>query len=257
MSRISVEQRFVAPLAHAWAACTEPARIAGWQADEASGKVEPGGTLVLGWPLLGASVVLDVVVFEPQRLLELRNGEASVRIELSDGVVRLSHSGVEPGDEASGVESSWRLSLAVLAHYLERHWPKPRQVLWFARSAPTTPEAAHVFFTERAALGAWLTKAGEIGPSGTSYALELVSGPKLSGRVLANTPGRDLVLSWEEDFGSTLALRTIPAPSAAAERIVALVWSRWMDRPAPEPLAAAFEASIDRLARLLQNSRSA
>ena len=251
MTRVRVRQPFDAPLERAWAACTEPHRIQCWQADEASGAVNVGQTLVLGWPALGARVALEVIAVEAPRRLVIGGGESRVEITLEPGAIALSHDGVADGDEAEGVASSWRISLALFAHYLERHWDQPRRVRWSVGKARTTAAAAHVFFTERAALGTWLAQRGEIGATGSRYSLVLAWGAPMSGRVLAHTPDRDLIVSWDEDRESTLAFRTLPRARDSEERIFALVWSRFEDTEAPREMCRGFDAALERLVHLV------
>jgi hypothetical protein len=59
--------------------------------------------------------------------------------------------------------------------------------------------------------------------------LELAWQEPLTGTVLANTPGRDVAISWQERGQSVLALRTLPSASSPGERVLALSWSRWND----------------------------
>ena len=73
----------------------------------------------------------------------------------------------------------------------------------------------------------------------------------MSGRVLSHTPGRDVLLTWEEDGSSTLAFRTLPSPRDPEQRLLAVVWSRFGNADPPEARRAGIEAAVDRLTRVL------
>jgi uncharacterized protein YndB with AHSA1/START domain len=251
---LRIAQNIRAPAAVIWQACATLEGIAAWQADAAAGSVEPGGALELAWPELGASVLLDVVAVEEHRRLELRNGATTLEILLTGGGVRLTQSGLQEGDDWSGMASSWRVSLALLAHYCERHPGRPRHVTWFSGVTPTSAEAAHHFFTDRRALTTWLKQGGEVGSEGSPLELELESGRRLSGKVLANVPGRDVALSWSETNDSVVCLRTLPGPSDD-RRVVLLTWSRWASDPPLRGLVEELGAAHGRLLARLDRTR--
>jgi uncharacterized protein YndB with AHSA1/START domain len=248
---IRLYQPLVAPPERVWRACVEPDLIACWQADEALGSVEPGGKLVLRWPALDTAVQLAVLEVVRHERVVVKNGRSRVEFLLMPDGFAVTHDGLQHGDECEGVASSWRLSLALLAHYLHRHWGRRRRVTWFVRALPTSAETAHVFFSEAAGLGTWLAARGEIGPQGGEYALRTAWGETMTGRVLSHTRGRDVLLSWEEDGGSTLALRTLPSPRDPDQRLLAVVWSRFSSEKAPDARRAGLSAAVDRLARVL------
>ena len=109
-----------------------------------------------------------------------------------------------------------------------------------------------MFYSDQHALNAWLTKSGTgIGQAGSRCALTLGWGELLSGRVLANTPGRDLAITWDEQNDSVLVFRTLPSPLAAGERILALCWSHWECQKQDEATRRQFEAALARLKLLL------
>jgi uncharacterized protein YndB with AHSA1/START domain len=248
---IRIYQPLSTPPDRVWRACVDPDLIACWQADEAFGKVEPGGKLVLRWPALDAAVQLDVLEVLRHERVVLENARSRVEFLLMPDGLAVTHDGLEYGDEADGVASSWRLSLGLLAHYLERHWGKRRKVRWFVRSLRTSAETAHVYFSEAAGLGKWLASHGEIGARGTEYRLHAAWGEAMSGRVLSQTTGRDVLLTWEEDASSTLAFRTLPSPRDPDQRLLAVVWSRFGGTEPSEERCAGIETAVDRLARVL------
>lgn len=262
MNTIRVEQRVCGPLEALWQACSEPETLACWQADTVHGAVVPGGRLRMSWPALGVRIALEVTEVVKERRIVLKSGPSRVELDFEEGAIRLTHMGLRAGDESEGTESSWRLALAQLAHYLEHHRGRRRHVHWVVRSLRVQPEAAHVFFTEQAALASWLTRPGTsraaIGEPGSHFSLVLASGKPISGRVLTNTSGRDVALSWHEDENSVLSFRTLPEPGSDGRRLVMLMWSRWRTatekrHEGTEPVLAELGASLARLASLVDS----
>ena len=188
---------------------------------------------------LGEKVILDRVSFE-----------------VEGSTVALSHSGLAPGDEADGTRASWKVALGLLDHYLAHHQGRDRRTAWAVQRAVTTAGAAHVYFSNEAALGTWLTRSGEVGADGSAVALELAWGEELSGVVLASEPGRDVAISWHERQESALVLRTLPAPFSGSERLLVATWSCWGREPDRE-IADRLERALERLARVLSNSAEA
>lgn len=244
--RVTLEQAVRAPRERVWRACAAAEGLQAWQADAVEGEISPGGRITLSWPSIGVSVPLDVTAIEQRSRIVFRNGDAQVELVLDEGAVRLVHSGLAPTDDLRGLEASWRVALALLAHSCERHPERRRTVRWWLGPTRCSAEAAYEFFTDEGALARWLTRRGSVPRAEAPLALELGSGAPLSGHVLANAPGRDVALSWAEDGDSALVLRTLPAPEAG-ERIVALCWSRWTTEAAPEERADELAAAHARL----------
>lgn len=239
-----------------WRALTVPAELAAWQADRVAGVVELGGHLLLGWPALGAEVDLDVVEYDEPRLLGLSTGSSVVRFGVADNELTVSLEGLTSNDEVEGTRAAWEVSLATLGHYLGRHAGQTRNVTWAIARARTTASIAHAFFTDEAALATWLTRSGRVGGAGEPLALELEWGERLSGRVLASTPGRDVAFSWADVHDSVLALRTLPAPFEEGERLLIGTWSCWGHAPDPRTVAR-LQAAFGRLARILAQGADA
>jgi hypothetical protein len=168
----------------------------------------------------------------------------------------LAQDGLLAGDDIEGIESSWRVSLGMLAHHLDHHDGRRRHVRWFVRPTRTNAATAHLFFTEPAALRTWLTRGGSIGPAASSARLRLSWGETLSGRVLANSPGRDVAVSWSERDQSVLVLRTLPSPRSASERMVALAWSHW-DTPPEDRVCRDLGRAVERLGQVLESGGAA
>jgi uncharacterized protein YndB with AHSA1/START domain len=246
---VRLTQPVNAPPSVVWRACTEQARIRQWQADEVRGHVAPGETLSLHWPTLGVELELRVREMEKERRVTFESGPTGLTLELGDGLVTLLHTGLAGGDELEGITSSWRLSLAQLAHYCERHPEGRRSVTWLTDVAHTSHQTAHVFFTDAIALESWLGKGTGVGTVGDSYSIDL-GDERMSGQVLANTPERDVALSWHEDGESMLFLRTLPHPDSD-KRVVVLTWSHWAETPATTRRRERLEAAHQRLVQAL------
>ena len=82
-------------------------------------------------------------------------------------------------------------------------------------------------------------------------------GERLSGKVLAHTPGRDLALSWQERDNSVLILRTLPSPTVPNERLVAAVWSCWSDGAESARTRDGLSTAVGHLARILSTAGEA
>ncbi len=255
---IRISQKIPGSADQLWLACATPSGIAGWQADKVTGAVREGETLGLGWPDLGVSIRLEVLeLLEGQRIV-FGHGESRVRFEVKAGEVELSHSAPFEDDEEQGTASSWRLALGTLAHYLDRHAGHRRETEWLVKPAPTSAEAAHVFYTLPDALGAWLGKAeAPIGRPGSRYRIALGGGGSMSGIVLAHTEGRDLALRWDEASHSVVTFRTLPSPERAQERLLVLSWSRWSELENADRLAGELDGALARLVQVLRATGSA
>lgn len=256
LTTVRVVQRIAASRARIWRACSDPDELARWQVDAASGRMEVGGRVLLSWPSLRLSTHVEVVECEHEQRLALRHGVTTARFEVGPGMVSLTQTNIPPGDPAEGIASSWRVSLATLRHYLEQHPDSERHVSWFVSRARTRPETAHVFFTDPVALSSWLTQTGSIGEEGSRCTLRLAWGEALHGRVLANTEGRDVALSWDDRDGSVLSLRTLPVPDNDDERLLALAWSCW-GTPADEGARAELRVAMARLKQALDHDGAA
>ncbi len=259
MKTVFVEQIVRAPVARIWRACTEVQGLAAWQADEISGVVSQGSELRLGWPSLGVAIELKVEHLEPMRRIVFQSDDSELELTIAPDKVSIEHRADFDEDEREGTLSSWRLSLATLAHYLEHHDGRTRAVHWAVQRAATSLEDAHAFFTLSGAQSGWLTRtsaSSNVGAVGTEIALDLAWGHSLTGHVLSHSPPRDLLLSWHETNHSLLALRTLPAPEAAGQRLLAATWSTW-DLPETAKTQAHLQAALGRLSRILENRATA
>jgi uncharacterized protein YndB with AHSA1/START domain len=249
IDRIELDVRVNAVPAVVWAACASARGLAGWQADRVEGELERGKVVELSWPALGASILLDIVDVQAPRRIVMQNGQSQVELAVGEQGVTLVHSGIARSDDVAGIAASWQIALGLLAHFCERHTDQPRSVHWFIGPTYCTAGAAHAFFTDAGALSSWLTRRGGISDTGSALELELRSGARLSGRVLANVPGHDVAFSWDEDEASALCLRTLPVAGEPEQRLVALSWSRWTSSPPPSARLEELEAAHARLLR--------
>ena len=255
---IRILQKIPASLDALWVACATPSGIAGWQADKVTGSVEAGETVGLGWPDLGVSIRLDVLELHEGRRVVFGHGESRVRFEVKEGEVELSHSAPFEDDEELGTESSWRLALGTLAHYLDRYPGQERETVWLVKPARTTAEAAHAFFSLPDALAAWLGRAAApLGAVGSRYRIALSGGGSMSGIVLAHTEGRDLALRWDEASYSVITFRTLPSPLGEHERLLVISWSRWSELDNAERIAGELDGALARLVQLLSTAGAA
>jgi hypothetical protein len=249
---ISVSQPVAASRGAIWRAVSEARGLARWQADAVTGGLDQGA-FVLSWPSLGARLDLEVVQAVPEKHLVLRSGDATVELALEDGHIELVHRGLEPGDDLEGLRASWSTALSILSHYLSHHEGSDRHVSWIVRSARTSADVAHVFFTDKRALGSWLTRGdGGVGEVGDSVSFTTHWGSCFSGQVLARRAGRDVALRLNEPEDSVLVFRTLPAPHAEGERLVAVVWSRWGAVPQSK-LPNHLSGAVGRLKTVLES----
>ena len=259
MKSVFVEQTVRAPVARIWRACTEVQGLAAWQADEIAGVVSQGSELRLSWPSLGVAIELRVEHLEPMRRIVFQSEDSELELNIKRDKVSIEHRADFDDDEREGTLSSWRLSLATLAHYLEHHDGRTRAVHWAVQRTATSLEDAHAFFTLSGAQSGWLTRTStgnNVGAVGSHIALDLAWGHSLTGHVLSHSPPRDVLLSWQETNHSLLALRTLPAPAAPEERLLAATWSTW-DLAETAATQAQLQAALGRLSRILEKRATA
>jgi uncharacterized protein YndB with AHSA1/START domain len=255
---LHIDRSVAANSTELWEACATPHGLEGWYADRVTGAVIKGQSLRISWPGLGATVPLEVVDLDPGRRIVFRNGAGTVILEVSEGRVALTHAGLSDKDDHEGFEASWRVSLALLAHSLERQRGRKRRAAWSLARARTSVELAYAYFTTAEGLSAWLARGPGLGRQGEQYSMRSLSGESMTGRILVSEGGRDVALSWEEQEDSVLVLRSFPSPASQAERVLAICWSRWESRQGTanvDPIAAEIERelkrSVERLARAL------
>jgi uncharacterized protein YndB with AHSA1/START domain len=231
-------------------ALTDPQDLSAWHADVVRGRVEPGRTLELAWPRLGASLELAVERVVPGRRVELSSALGNLEMSVENGGVELCHSGPFDDDTKAGMESSWRVTLSILQTYLSRHVDRARHVHWSLVRVQASSELCHAYFTDAHLLSTWFGQAdADIGPSESRVSLSLGSALRVHGPVLAHTLGRDVALRWQEADDSVLVFRTLPAGDGS--RYALLGWSRWSEPPNAPEITSALDKAAARLERKL------
>jgi len=257
--RIECEVAIKASPEEVWSAWADPVKLAQWFVDDARGEARPGGTITWIFRDFNMEIPYPVTVAEPGRRLVLA-GELPNRgpfaleilIEVRGGVtvLRLVNSGFLNGtewdEEYEGVRSGWNGALAVLKHYLENFYGRPKRTVLVVQPVATTYERVYPFFKQSGSLAQWLTESGGFGAVGSPVSLVLKGGMRLSGRVLADT-GRELTVSWVERR-ATLELKAFAGPSG--KRIVGVRLLGWelSDADAGE-LRAVLAGAVGRLAQ--------
>jgi hypothetical protein len=254
---ITVRRSVSASRSRLWKECATAHGLTRWQADAVVGEATLGSVLTFSWPAMGLSVRVHVAESIPDKCVVYEVGSSRLTIEVDDGKVALTHEGLRSEDEEDGMVSAWRTALGVLDHGIQCHPDQPRHVRWFMQPVNTTASFAHVYFTDPAALAQWLTLSGSVPSEGSECQLKLAWGESLTGLVLANTPERDVALTWKEQSESCLVLRTFPSPRTPDERLLAIAWSRYGSADFPESSAQGLQGALDRLCRNLSRMGSA
>ncbi len=237
-----------------WRAFTDPEILTGWFPDEARGTVEPGGELVHVWRDFGFEMAHEAVEVEPGRRVVFRAigpGGAPFLQEIvieRDGaasVLRLIHSGFSKGADWDGdvdaTDSGWQLALALLRHYLENYFARPRDT--FQHFVPVPVEVTDVAPWFRESVHLWLGPAdpAPTGGVGDAVRVDLGDGHTLEGQILAWS-GTELELSWREIEG-VLELKAFPGPGATMVGVRVAAWGGH-DLSAQKALLVA---AVDRL----------
>jgi uncharacterized protein YndB with AHSA1/START domain len=254
--------RVTAPADDVWRAFADPAWIAGWMAERASGRVVTGGTLELAWDSLGMAVELEVVAAEPPARLVLRAHppgrppQTQTAVLAPDGGatrVELIHGGFPPGargdDERDGTRAGWHTQLRVLAHYLARYPGAARACAAAVAPVSATLDAVDEIVRAPDGLARWLTAApARLGAEGERFDLALRGGTWLSGTVLSQAPPREVALAVDEIDGG-LRLRAIALePGGAALLVAAQAWSWAPDAAVWPTVRSELDEAVARLA---------
>ena len=151
--------------------------------------------------------------------------------------------GSEWDEEYQGIVSGWTHSLALLKHYLENYFGRPKATLLLMQPATYEYSSLLPFYATAEGLDRWLTTSAVIGDTGGSCVLRLHDGRTVTGRVLSKTAW-EMAISWEEVDG-VLELKGFRFPPG---RVVAARVTSWnLD----SGRAAAIEKTLqDALARL-------
>jgi uncharacterized protein YndB with AHSA1/START domain len=238
---VRVHQCLDASLLTVWEACASARGLARWQADRVQGRVRAGEKITLRWPMLNARAELEVLEADPHRLLRWRHLGSEVVMTFEPSGLTLTQTQV-PAEHREALASSWRISLAQLAHCTARHPGRDRRVYWATRAMPCSAQAAYLCFLDGSLIGQWLGQTASVNEDGR-FSLASSTGERFEGHVLVAVEGRDVALCIDSAAESTLVMRTLPNPLAPGERIVALCYSEW---GAPQAAARAWVAEFDR-----------
>lgn len=244
-----------------WDAWTRADILAGWFVDKAELDPRPGGRIKWIFEKMGKlELPGEFLEVDPERRVTWTwppppghpPGIMEITIERTDGVTTMTmvHSGFSEDasfdDEYEGMQSGWDLSLAVLKHYLERQFGRPKDSFMALRPAVYEFAQLAPFFLEPARLSDWLTRSGRIGSEGGRADLTLVDGSRVTGEVLA-VSRREVAMAWPEVNG----VLELKAFSGRAGRMLGVRVSGWdwpPDRAAE--LERALTPAVERLAAL-------
>jgi uncharacterized protein YndB with AHSA1/START domain len=256
---IRAEIRTSATPQQAWEAWADPQKIAGWFVDRATGEGKAGGIMTWFFDDFGYQLPYQVVDAVPGSLFVLKwdppqgdSGILEVRIAREGGatVVRLINSGFREdakwNEEYEGVDSGWRMALALLKEYLENYFGRNKKTLLILRPASYAYEQLREYFLDSAKLSQWLTTSGGIGKPEDACELVIRDGGKLSGRVLAVTKW-EAALSWKE-IGGTLELKGFSMGPQRMLGVRVMIWNP--DSAASARVKAQMEAAVGRLAAI-------
>ena len=263
---IQAEMETSATPQQAWEAWADAEKIAQWFVDRATGEAKPGGTMTWFFDNFGLELPYEVVDAVPGKLFVLKwnppqgdKGILEVRIERHGGItlVRLINSGfrddAEWKDEYEGVVSGWKMSLAILKHYLEYHFARKKTGSLVMRPASFDYEQLLPYFLEAPKLAEWFVQSGAIGKPGDRVHLDLRDAGKLTGRVLTIT-NREVTVSWDE-IGGTIELKAF---KAGPQRMVGLRTMSWkLDANEMKALESQLTKAVERLAALFPASAAA
>ncbi len=259
--QVRAEMRTTASPGEVWAAWADPAHLQRWFPDRADGEAREGGSMRYSFDRFHYDFPYRVLVAEPGERLALygelgdRSGILEVVIEKAGGetVLRLVNSGFREGaewdDEYEGVDSGWKVMMAVLKLYLEQYFGKPRAQAFHMRPAAFEYDKLPPYYLTAGGLTRWLALSASIGGVGAPCRLELIGGGTLTGHVLEITR-RETLVRWNEIDG-VLAFKAF---GMGPKRMLALHAMGW--NLAPE-IAAAIEnnmvAALDRLAGIVES----
>jgi uncharacterized protein YndB with AHSA1/START domain len=262
---ISCEIRTTATPEQAWEAWANPDKLAHWFVDRAYGDVRPGGVMTwvfdefkyeIPYPVLEARAPARLVFggeipgYPPFRL------EISIASKGGETVVHLFNSGFREGaqwdEEFQGVDSGWRLALALLRHYLEHHYDTPKRAVLALRPADFDYAEILPWFTDESRLSRWLTTSGAVGRPGAPVSLALRGGQTVRGTVLATTR-HEVALSWTD---ASMVLELKAFNMGPETRVVAVRATGWgVPEERMTELERELETALERLATALRSEQ--
>jgi uncharacterized protein YndB with AHSA1/START domain len=145
------------------------------------------------------------------------------------------------------VASGWRMSLAILRHYLEAHYGTPKRAVLVLRPATFDYATVLPWFTDSEKLARWLTRSGAIGAPGERAELVLQSGATVRGTVLDVTR-QEAAVSWDDE---NLAVE-LKAFSMGPQRMVAVRATGWgVSEERMRALESELDGAVARLAEAI------
>lgn len=217
------EVRIQAPPQVVWDAWADPDQVSRWFVDRAEGRMEAGREVRWLWEGGERMVHRVVEARAPERLvLAMDVGESATVIEITleqDGghtVVRLVQSGFGEGEKwdavYDGMASGWMIALAILKHFAERYFGRPRTQLMVLTDASFDAEDVQPLQRTAEGVAGWLARpGGTVGSEpGEPVRLILSDGRTLTGTVLRQT-SHETLWSWEEVDG-VLELKAFKGP---------------------------------------------
>ncbi len=263
---IRAEIRTRATPQQAYDAWADPEKIAHWFPDRAEGKAEPGATITWIFDNFNYRIPYEVLIAQPAEKFAIRWNpppgmnpgilEITIAKEGGETVVRLVNSGFREGaewnDEFEGIDSGWRMSLALLKHYLDNYFGTSRSSFLVMRPAEFSFDQVVALHRKEAGLKKWLTKSGEYGEVGESFALDLQEGGKAIGRVLAKS-NRETTLSWDEIHG----VLELKAFAMGPQKMLCVRGCGWgLSAEKAKELEAQMERAVERLANVLSTNKA-
>jgi uncharacterized protein YndB with AHSA1/START domain len=208
-----------------WKALTEADELIRWFPVEARVQAGLGGRVWLSWGP-GVEGEAPITAWEPNRRFGWTETRGPVKLaidfhlEASGGptVVRLVQSGFGDGaewdDEFHMTEGGWSYFVEHLRWYLERHRGTPRDLVSFREAVPMPrPEA---FERLLAALGLPVEGGGRTEAAPVPYETVTPSGDRLSGTVVAASPGTGQLGFTIREIGDAIAfIETEPHPGGS------------------------------------------
>jgi len=224
VSRKIVKEVFIqAPPDVVWRALTDAEELKRWFPVDARVQPGKGGSI---WISFGGGVegTAPITEWEPNRRFEWTETRGAVKLavdfhlEAKSGgtVVRLVNSGFGAGpdwdDEFHMTEGGWAYFTQHLRWYLERHHGKPRDLITFRE--PVAMPRAEAFRRLTGPSGLSRDDRVATTPLGAAYETTTALGDRLSGTVIATSPGTwQLGLSIHELGDAILFLEMEPAPT--------------------------------------------
>ena len=264
---LEAEIRTTATPEQVYEAWADPEKIAQWFVDRAEGTAEPGGTSTWFFDKFNFRIPYEVLHAEPGKRFAIRwnappgrsAGLHEVTITKEGGltVMRMIESGFREGaewdEEYEGTASGWHMALAVLKHYLEHYFGKPRSSFLAMKPAEYTFERLLPLHRTASGLQKWLTTSGAFGEAGGRFQMQLKEGESVTGVVLAKGK-RETALSWEEIDGA-LELKGF---SMGPQKMICVRGCGWgLSAARTKEIEQQMERALERLSQALASASHA